>query len=61
VPESTLPETRRGLRIGALAKPIYRTFGLVVSPAKEPSSAARTFIEAAQSDADNRTPATRKP
>jgi len=60
VPESTLPEPRRGLRIGALAQPIFRTFGLVASPAKEPSRAARTFIEAARSRSHDQTPAARK-
>jgi DNA-binding transcriptional LysR family regulator len=50
VPESTLPEIRRGLWIGTLAEPLYRTFGLVTSPAKTPSRAVQTFVEAMRSE-----------
>lgn len=50
VPESTLPEVRRGLWIGKLAEPLYRTFGLIISPAKTPSRAVQTFVEAMQSE-----------
>lgn len=52
VPESTLPETRRGLRIGVLATPLHRTFGLVASPARALSRAASTFIETARSGSE---------
>jgi DNA-binding transcriptional LysR family regulator len=52
VPESTLPETRRGLRIGRLDTPLYRTFGLVPSPAKSLSRAGRAFIEAAKTSVE---------
>lgn len=45
VPASTLPESRRGLRVSALRTSLCRTFGLVVSPARTPSRAASTFVE----------------
>lgn len=48
VPESTLPESRRGLRVGTLKPSLHRTFGLVVSPLREPSAAVRTFVAAAK-------------
>ncbi|MBS0521020.1 MAG: LysR family transcriptional regulator [Proteobacteria bacterium] len=44
VPESTLPEVRRGLRVAALKAPLHRRFGLVLSPAREPSRAVRAFV-----------------
>lgn len=53
VPESTLPEMRRGLRIGALKASLHRTFGLVASSAKAPSRAVLTFIETARSGSES--------
>lgn len=59
VPQSTLPETRRGLRVGSLDKPIHRTFGLVASPGRDVSRAAEAFIEAVRSGSESRAPVCR--
>ena len=48
VPESTLPEKRRGLRITKLDPPLHRNFGLVASPVRPLSRAANLFVELAR-------------
>lgn len=53
VPESTLPDQRRGLRVSKLASPLHREFGLVASPVRPLSRAGNLFIEIAR-----RSPAT---
>ncbi len=44
IPESALPEDRRGLRIMHLQPRLYREFGLVGSRASRGSAAVQTFI-----------------
>ena len=48
VPESTLPEKRRGLRTMRLDPPIFRRFGLMASPARAPSQSAKAFVDLAR-------------
>jgi DNA-binding transcriptional LysR family regulator len=48
VPESTLPESRRGLRVGTLKGPLFRTFGLVVSETGKRSRSAGLFLDMTQ-------------
>lgn len=48
VPESTLPENRRGLRTAQLDPPLCRRFGLLTTPAREPSRAAILLMELAR-------------
>ena len=47
VPEPTLPEDRRGLRVLRLAQPLYRRFGLQVSGRARGSPAVRALLEVA--------------
>jgi DNA-binding transcriptional LysR family regulator len=47
VPEPTLPEDRRGLRVLHLADPLYRRFGLQVSSRARGSPAVRALLEVA--------------
>ncbi|WP_347094160.1 LysR family transcriptional regulator [Sphingomonas parapaucimobilis] len=47
VPESTLPEKRKGLRIAKIDPPLYRRFGLVAALGRKPSCAASLFLEMA--------------
>ena len=44
VPESTLPDDCRGVRVLALAAPIYRDFGLVCAPAAAGSPAVLALL-----------------
>nr|WP_036237066.1 LysR family transcriptional regulator [Massilia sp. JS1662] len=44
VPESTLPEDRRGLRVMQLAPPVYREFGLVCSEAGKASRPVQALL-----------------
>jgi DNA-binding transcriptional LysR family regulator len=48
VPESTLPEQRRGLRVSKLTSPLHREFGLVASPVRSLSRAGSLFVEVAR-------------
>jgi DNA-binding transcriptional LysR family regulator len=48
VPESTLPEKRKGLRIVRLDPLLCRHFGLKTSPARELSHASRLLVELAK-------------
>lgn len=48
VPELALPEMLRGLRVGTLSEPLYRTFGLVASPVRELTRATTTFVQLAR-------------
>jgi len=48
VPESTLPEKRRGLRIASLDPPLHRDFGLLASPVRPLSRAGSLFVEVAR-------------
>lgn len=48
VPESTLPEKRKGLRTAQLDPPLRRRFGLMASPARKRSRAANLLIELAR-------------
>jgi DNA-binding transcriptional LysR family regulator len=48
VPESTLPEQRRGLRVSKLVSPLHREFGLVASPLRPLSRAGKLFVELAR-------------
>jgi len=48
VPESTLPEKRRGFHTASLDAPLHRDFGLVASPVRPFSRASGLFIEAAR-------------
>lgn len=48
VPESTLPEKRKGLRTVRLDPPLARLFGLKTSSAREVSRASRLFVELAK-------------
>ena len=43
VPESTLPEDKRGLRVLSLTQPIYRRFGLVPATATPVLKLVETF------------------
>lgn len=45
IPESALPEDRRGLRVMQLEPRRYREFGLVSSPAGRASAAVQTFLD----------------
>lgn len=54
VPESTLPDNRRGLRIGELSPRLERVFGLVAAPNREPSRAAQAFIDAMRTSTPRR-------
>lgn len=47
VPESTVPERRKGLRMVQLNPPLFRRFGLMASPARQRTRAASLFIELA--------------
>ena len=47
VPEPTLPEGRRGLRVLRLAQPLYRRFGLQFSGRTRGSPAVRALLEVA--------------
>lgn len=51
VPESTLPETRKGLRVAPLNPPLYRHFGLAFARGREPSRAANLLMNLAQRNA----------
>jgi DNA-binding transcriptional LysR family regulator len=44
VPESTLPEDRRGLRVMQLTPPVHREFGLVCSEAAKASRPVQAFL-----------------
>ncbi|PQO97303.1 LysR family transcriptional regulator [Massilia phosphatilytica] len=44
VPESTLPEDRRGLRIMQLTPPVHREFGLVCSDARKTSRPVQALL-----------------
>jgi DNA-binding transcriptional LysR family regulator len=48
VPESTLPEKRKGLRTVQLDPPLCRRFGLMASPARKRSRAVNLLIELAR-------------
>lgn len=48
VPESMLPESRKGLKAVALAPTISRGFGLLASPTRSPSRAATLFLDLAR-------------
>jgi DNA-binding transcriptional LysR family regulator len=48
VPESTLPEQQRGIRVSKLASPLHREFGLVASPVRPLSRTGSLFIEVAR-------------
>ena len=45
VPESTLPDEQRGLRVMSLAPPIHRQFGLVCSEAGKESRPTQALLE----------------
>lgn len=45
VPESTLPDERRGLRVMPLVSPIYREFGLVCSEAGKVSRSTQALLK----------------
>lgn len=45
VPESTLPEKRKGLRIAKIDPPMSRHFGLMVAPGRELSRTASLLFE----------------
>ncbi|TQS73957.1 LysR family transcriptional regulator [Rhodobacteraceae bacterium] len=45
VPASTLPETRKGLRVVRLDPPLHRRFGLVASCVEKPSRAASLLLQ----------------
>ncbi len=48
VPESTLPEKRKGLRVMRLIPPLFRRFGLIAAPGRKPSRATNLLIELAR-------------
>lgn len=48
VPESTLPEKRKGLRVARLDPSLFRQFGLAVAHGRKPSRTASLLIELAQ-------------
>lgn len=48
VPESTLPEKRKGLRVARLDPPLFRQFGLVVAHGRKTSRATDLLVELAQ-------------
>ncbi|WP_338829759.1 LysR family transcriptional regulator [Bradyrhizobium sp. 27S5] len=48
VPESTLPESRMGLRTVRLKQPLSRRFGLMATPVRQRTRAARLLIELAE-------------
>lgn len=45
VPESTLPEKRKGLRVVRLDRPLFRHFGLMAAQGRKPSRAVDLFLE----------------
>jgi DNA-binding transcriptional LysR family regulator len=45
VPESTLPEDKKGMHVLHLAQPIYRRFGLVCSSVAESSGPVRALLD----------------
>lgn len=45
VPESTLPEKRKGLRVVRLDPPLFRHFGLMAAMGRKPSPATDLFME----------------
>lgn len=47
VPEPTLPEDQRGLRMLRLAEPLYRQFGLLVSARARGSAAVQALLKVA--------------
>jgi DNA-binding transcriptional LysR family regulator len=53
VPESTLPERRRGLRTVILDPSLCRSFGLMASPARKLSRAADLLVEMARQQKAN--------
>lgn len=48
VPESTLPEKRKGLRVARLDPSLFRQFGLAVAHGRKPSRTASLLMELAQ-------------
>lgn len=48
VPESTLPEKRKGLRMARIDPPLCRRFGLMPTAARKPSRAADLFLDVVQ-------------
>lgn len=48
VPESTLPEKRKGLRVTQLNPPQFRRFGLMASPVKKSSKPANLLLKMAK-------------
>lgn len=48
VPESTLPEVRRGLRVARLDPPIFRQFGLLTARGRVPSPSTERLVTLAQ-------------
>lgn len=51
VPESTLPEKRKGLRVARIDPPLSRRFGLMAAKGREPSRAAGLLLEMARTSA----------
>ncbi|WYX18228.1 LysR substrate-binding domain-containing protein [Achromobacter xylosoxidans] len=50
VPELTLPENRRGLRVLPLAEPVRRRFALAASPAAAGSAAVQALFAMLRQD-----------
>lgn len=48
IPESTLPEKRKGLRVARFDPPLCRRFGLMAAPGRKPSRAAGLLMELAR-------------
>jgi DNA-binding transcriptional LysR family regulator len=48
VPQSTLPEKLKGLRVARLDPPLRRSFGLMAAPGRKPSPIADRFLELAR-------------
>jgi DNA-binding transcriptional LysR family regulator len=48
VPESTLPEKRKGLRMARIEPPLCRSFGLMAATGRKPSRAANLLLDAAR-------------
>lgn len=48
VPESTLPEKRKDLRVARLDPPLYRRFGLMSAPGRRPSRPAHLMLDLAR-------------
>lgn len=61
VPKSTLPETKKGIRVIPLHPVKNRHFGLVVAPGRTPSYAASRLIDLAQSQSNGMNSDKRKP